>query len=499
MAFLLALDQGTTSSRSIVYTDNGAVVSSRQLEFPQHFPKPGWVEHDAMDIWNSTLETALDALDDARIQPNELSAIGITNQRETAIVWDRKTGEPIHRAIVWQDRRTTARVESLKAAGVEPAVQAATGLLLDPYFSATKFEWILDHVEGARARAEAGELAAGTVDSWLVYNLTGRKRHLTDVSNASRTLLMNLDAAAWDERMLEIFRVPRAILPEIVPSSGRLAELDPEILGSAIPICGIAGDQQAALFGQQCVTPGAVKCTYGTGCFMLMFTGPERVNSTSRLLTTAAWKLGDAPAACAIEGSVFVGGAAIQWLRDGLGIIRESADVNDLAATVPDSGGVVLVPAFTGLGAPDWDATARGLLAGITRGTTAAHIARATLEGIAHEVADLIAAMRADSGREIPVLRVDGGACASDLLMQIQADLLDVPVERPVNIETTALGAMLLAGLGAGVWENLDELAALHEIDRTFEPSITPAARQQQRERWRKAVDRARGWETDPS
>lgn len=494
MKNILALDQGTTSSRAIVYNENGATVSVRQVEFKQHFPQPGWVEHDPVEIWRTTLETARDAIETAKVQVNEIAAIGITNQRETAVIWDRETGEPIHNAIVWQDRRTSARIAELRNAGIEPDVQAATGLLLDPYFTATKFEWLLDHVEGARGRAERGELCAGTIDSWLVYKLTKGRRHVIDVTNASRTLLMNLDRCEWDDAMLEHFRVPRAMLPEIIPSSGSLAECDPECFGKALPVCGIAGDQQAALFGQRCVTPGAVKCTYGTGCFMLLFTGTERVNSRNRLLTTAAWEIGDGPLQFAIEGGVFVGGAAIQWLRDGLGIIKSAPEVNELAAQVPDAGGVQLVPAFAGLGAPYWDSCARGLLVGLTRGTTAAHIARATLEGIANQVADLLEAMRADSGREIPSVRVDGGAAASDLLMQIQADTLGIPVERPANVETTALGAAFLAGLGSGMWKAADDLSSLVAIERTFEPQIDDAARAARRETWRDAVQRSKGW-----
>lgn len=493
MKSLLSLDQGTTSSRAIVYDENLRPLASAQKEFTQHFPKPGWVEHDAAEIWNSVVETAKDAI--GKSGAKEIAALGITNQRETIVVWDRQTGEPVAKAIVWQDRRTAEYLSALKEAGKEPLIQQKAGLLLDPYFSASKLHWILRDIPNARARAEAGELAAGTIDSWLIYKLTGGKRHVTDITNASRTMLMNIHTGEWDAELLALFDIPRSVLPEIVPSSGDFGET--EIFGGAIPIRGAAGDQQSALFGQLCNTPGLVKCTYGTGCFMLVFTGAEPVASKNRLLTTVAWKIGSEPTQYAIEGSVFVGGAAIQWLRDGLKIIRTAPEVNDLAAEVTDSGGVMLVPAFTGLGAPYWDSTARGALLGITRGTTAAHLARATLEGIAYQVTDLLSAMEKDSGRRITTLRVDGGAAASNLLMQMQADSIGVKVERPQNVETTALGAAMLAGLGAGLWKNTDALADIRTVERVFRPSSTAKDRRDRLKKWRKAVKRAKNWEEE--
>jgi glycerol kinase len=490
MKALLSLDQGTTSSRAIVYDEHLHPLASAQKEFTQHFPQPGWVEHDASEIWNSVVETAKEAI--AKSGASSISALGITNQRETIVVWDRKTGEPVAPAIVWQDRRTAEYLGALRAGGKEPLIQQKAGLLLDPYFSASKLHWLLREIPNARARAEAGELAAGTIDSWLIYKLTGGKQHVTDITNACRTMLMNIHSSTWDDELLALFDIPLAILPRIVPSSGDFGETG--IFGGSIPIRGAAGDQQSALFGQLCNTPGLVKCTYGTGCFMLVFTGPEPVTSKNRLLTTVAWKIGDEPTQYAVEGSVFVGGAAIQWLRDGLKIIRTAPEVNDLAAQVTDSGGVFLVPAFTGLGAPYWDSSARGALLGITRGTTAAHLARATLEGIAWQVADLLSAMEKDSGRRITTLRVDGGAAASNLLMQIQANSLGVKVERPKNVETTALGAAMLAGLGIGLWKNTDELAGIREVERVFRASTTAKDRRTQLKQWHKAVKRAKNW-----
>ncbi len=493
MKHLLSLDQGTTSSRAIVYDAQCRPVASAQKEFAQSFPKPGWVEHDATEIWQSVLDTARQAIQ--KSGSPEIAAIGITNQRETIVVWDRKTGEPLAPALVWQDRRTSEYLSALREAGKEPLIQQKAGLLLDPYFSASKLHWLLREIPNARACAEAGELAAGTIDSWLIFKLTEGREHVTDISNASRTMLMNIHSSEWDRELLALFDIPLAILPRIVPSSGHFG--DTGLFGGTIPICGAAGDQQSALFGQLCTTPGLVKCTYGTGCFMLVFTGPEPVASQNRLLTTVAWKIGDAPTQYAVEGSVFVGGAAIQWLRDGLKIIRSAPEVNDLAAEVTDSGGVMLVPAFTGLGAPYWDSTARGALLGITRGTTAAHLARATLEGIAWQVTDLLAAMEKDSGRRITTLRVDGGAAASNLLMQIQADSIGVKVERPHNVETTALGAAMLAGLGVGLWKNTDELADIRTVERIFRPSTTKKERSTQLKQWRKAVKRAKNWTED--
>lgn len=492
--YLLALDQGTTSSRAIVYDDRCRPVATAQREFRQHFPQPGWVEHDAAEIWESVLSTAREAVSGAGITAADLAAIGITNQRETIVVWDRRTGRPVAPAIVWQDRRTAGHMEALREAGQENLVQNRTGLLLDPYFSASKLHWLLRAVPDAKQRAADGELAAGTIDAWLVWNLTGGRVHATDVTNASRTMLMDIRRGCWDDELLALFDIPGAILPRIAPSSGDFGTCDPALLGAEVPVRGVVGDQQAALFGQLCTAPGLVKCTYGTGCFMLLFTGPDAVPSRSRLLTTVAWQIGDAPMQYALEGSVFVGGAAIQWLRDGLGIIKSAPEVNELAARVPDSGGVVIVPAFAGLGAPWWDPSARGAVFGLTRGTTAAHIARATLEGIAWEVADVLGAMQKDSGRRVTALRVDGGASASDLLMQMQADALGVRIERPRNVETTALGAAMMAGLGAGLWRSIEELAAVREVDRTFAASTTAKDRRGKLKIWHKAVKRARNW-----
>ena len=494
MKYLLALDQGTTSSRAVVYDDRLRALASAQKDFTQHFPKSGWVEHDAWEIWDSVLSTAREAI--AGVDAQAIAAIGITNQRETIVVWDRKSGRPVHRAIVWQDRRTAEYLSALREGGKEVLIQQRTGLLLDAYFSASKLHWILRQIPDGHARAASGELAAGTIDSWLIFKLTGGREHVTDVSNASRTMLMNVRTAAWDPELLALFDIPAAILPRIVSSSGQLGVADAELLGAAIPIGSAVGDQQSALFGQLCTKPGLVKCTYGTGCFMLAFTGPDAISSSQRLLTTVAWRIGDSPIQYALEGSVFMGGAAIQWLRDGLGIIRSAPEVNELASRVADSGGVVLVPAFTGLGAPYWDPSARGTLLGMSRGTTAAHIARATLEGIAFQVTDLLAAMEKDSGRKISILRVDGGACASDLLMQTQADLLGLTVERPRNVETTALGAAMLAGLGAGVWKDIDTLTQIREVDRKFAPTITANDRRGRMKIWKKAIRRARNWAT---
>ena len=494
MKYLLALDQGTTSSRAIVYDDTCAQVASAQKEFTQHFPQPGWVEHDAGEIWHSVVETAREAVSRAGIDAAEVAAIGITNQRETVVLWDRRTGQPVAHAIVWQDRRTSEYMSALREGGKEPLVQQKTGLVLDSYFSASKLHWLLRQVPNARARAAAGELAAGTIDSWLIHKLTGGREHVTDVTNACRTMLMNVHTGDWDDELLALFDIPKNLLPRIVANGVKLAESEPGFLGKPVALFGGVGDQQSALFGQLCTKPGLVKCTYGTGCFMLAFTGAEPVASHSRLLTTIAWKMGEAPLQYALEGSVFMGGASIQWLRDGLGIIRTAPEVSELAAQVADTGGVYMVPAFTGMGAPYWDSAARGTLLGMTRGTKAAHIARATLEGIAFQVADLLGAMEKDSGRKISTLRVDGGACASDLLMQMQADLLGVPVERPRNVETTAMGAAMMAGLGAGIWRDVDELTRVREVDRKFSPVTTVKDRRARLKIWRKAVKRARGW-----
>lgn len=495
MPFLLSIDQGTTSTRAVVYDETFRVLALSQREFAQHYPEPGWVEHDAEEIWDTAQTTARDALRDAGISADRLGAIGITNQRETVVLWERASGRPLHRAIVWQDRRTVSDMEVLREKGYEQRVNEKTGLVLDPYFSASKISWLLAKNPEWQERAAKGELAAGTVDSWLAFRLSGCAAHITDITNASRTMLMNLRRGEWDEEMLEIFGIPPAVLPEIVSTSGKLATCTS--LGGNVPLCGMVGDQQSALFGQLCTQPGQVKCTYGTGCFMLMHCGQEPVYSRNRLLSTVAWKIGDRPIEYALEGSVFIGGAAIQWLRDGLEIIKESREINDLAASVPDSGGVILVPAFAGLGAPHWDASARGAMLGLTRGTTSAHIARAALDGIAHQVVDLLEAMEKDAGHPIEILRVDGGASASDLLMQIQADLLNTRVERPVNRETTALGAAMMAGLGSGVWNDVSDLAAERKVDRVFEPGIPERERLQRIQRWRRAVSKTGSLEQD--
>ena len=490
--YILALDQGTTSSRSLVFDAAGRIVAQAQREFTQHFPRPGWVEHDAREIFESQRATMIDALRAARAAPRDIVAVGITNQRETTVLWDRKSGEPVAPAIVWQDRRTAAACESLRAAGVEPEISARTGLLLDPYFSGTKLAWLLENVAGARARAQSGELAFGTIDSWLLFKLTGG-RHLTDATNASRTLLFNLATGEWDDRLLEIFGIPRACLPDIVDSCLPGAQaIDIELDGVQLPVHGIAGDQQAALFGQACFTPGMAKNTYGTGCFALLNIGTQPRASHHRLLTTVAWRRG----ACqfALEGGVFMGGATVQWLRDGLGFIERSEDIEALAASVPDTGDVFLVPAFAGLGAPHWDAAARGAIVGLTRGTQRAHLARAALEAIAFQTADLIEAMQRDAGRALTELRVDGGAARNDLLMQFQADLLGVPVLRPTNTETTAFGAAALAGLGAGFWQSEAELAKLWSLEKRFEPRMSRADAASRRARWAQALAHSRGW-----
>ena len=489
MTYLLALDQGTTSSRAIVFDRNGNQVAVAQREFTQFYPQPGWVEHDADEIWSTQLQVAREVLAQAGISASQIAAIGITNQRETTVLWDRATGRPLHRALVWQDRRTAAVCDALKAQGHEALFRARTGLLLDPYFSGTKLAWLLDTIPGARARAEAGELAFGTIDSWLLWNLTGGRVHATDVTNASRTLLFNIHRNAWDDELLKLLNIPPALLPAVKPSAFYFGETDTELFGAAIPVGGIAGDQQAALFGQGCHAPGMVKNTYGTGCFMLMQTGTRACVSANGLLTTSAAQISEQPL-YVLEGSVFVAGAAVQWLRDGLGFIETSADIEALAASVPDSGGVFLVPAFTGLGSPYWDAYARGGLFGLTRGTTRAHIARATLESIAFQVADLLDAMQHDAGITLTELRVDGGACADDLLMQCQADLLGVPVVRPRIIETTALGAAYLAGLTVGLWRDVDEIAQHWQVEKIFEPQLARDTAAQRMADWRRAVQR---------
>ncbi len=465
-----------------------------QQEFQQFYPQPGWVEHDPLEIWRTQLEAARAALAQAGLRAADLAGIGITNQRETTLLWDRRTGAPLHRAIVWQDRRTSGYCEELKRLGHAERIQQRTGLVVDAYFAGSKLRWLLDHVPGARERANRGELAFGTVDTWLLWQLAGGRLHVTDVTNASRTMVFNLRTGAWDDELLGILEIPREVLPEVRSSSELLGETGAGVFDGPVLVGGVAGDQQAALFGQNCFTRGLAKNTYGTGCFMLMNIGETPVPSKHRLLTTAAWQIGGRTE-FALEGSVFIGGAVVQWLRDGLGIIRSAAEVEALASSVPDCGGVYLVPAFAGLGAPHWDQYARGMILGLTRGTTAGHIARAALEGIALQVADVLEVMKQDSGIEMNELRVDGGASANSLLMQFQADVLQVPVVRPKVIETTALGAAYLAGLATGFWKNREEIHRAWQVDRTFEPGITATAAAHRRQRWAEALNRARDWE----
>jgi glycerol kinase len=492
MQYVLALDQGTTSSRAIVFDHAGQVKSIAQKEFRQIFPQPGWVEHDPNEIWSSQIGVAAEAITSAGLSGRDIAAIGITNQRETTVVWDRSSGRPVYNAIVWQDRRTAGLCDELRAAGHEELFQRKTGLVLDAYLAGTKLRWILDNVPDARRRAEAGELAFGTIDSWLLWKLSDGALHVTDATNASRTLLFDITRQAWDDELLEIMRVPRAMLPEVRDSSSIYGDTD-LLGGGRIPIAGVAGDQHAALLGQACTRRGMVKNTYGTGCFMLMNTGETPIPSHNRLITTTAWRIAGRPS-YALEGSIFIAGAVVQWLRDGLGIIRSASEVESLAASVPDNGGVYLVPAFVGLGAPHWDPYARGAILGITRGTTAGHLARAALESIAYQVTDLITAMQADAGLTLSELRVDGGATANDTLMQFQADLLGVPVLRPKVTETTALGAAYLAGLAVGYWSGLDEIAAQWQVERVFEPSMAREQVDALRGGWDRAVGRAKGW-----
>ena len=493
MSYILALDQGTTSSRAILFDREGAIKGVAQREFRQIFPQPGWVEHDAMEIWTSQAGVAVEALAGAGLRARDVSAIGITNQRETTVVWDRKTGQPITNAIVWQDRRTADDCDRLRSEGREPLFRERTGLVLDAYFSGTKLAWILDNVDGARKRAEAGELAFGTIDSWLVWKLTDGRLHITDATNASRTLLFNIHTLQWDDELLRALRVPRGLLPEVRNSSEVYGEVTTTLGLEAVPIAGIAGDQQAALFGQMCTSPGLTKNTYGTGCFMLQNTGGKAPVSQHKLVTTVAWMRGG-KAEYALEGSVFIGGAVVQWLRDGLGIIRSSSDVEALALSVPDNGDVYLVPAFAGLGAPHWDQYARGAIVGLTRGTTAGHIARAALESIAYQSADLLDAMQADAGTKLAELRVDGGAARNDLMMQFQSDLIGAPVVRPKITETTALGAAYHAGLAVGFWKNGEEIASQWRSERRFEPKMPTSRVDALRGRWRQALERAKGW-----
>jgi glycerol kinase len=490
--YVLALDQGTTSSRALLFDHAGNIRATVQREFAQYFPQPGWVEHDAAEIWQSQINVAAAVIREAGVTAREIAAIGIANQRETTVLWERSSGEPLHRAIVWQDRRTAAMCEALRGQGHEAMFTARTGLLLDPYFSGTKLSWLLDNIPGARDRAARGELAFGTIDSWLVWNLTHGRLHITDASNASRTLLCNIHSGEWDDELLALLDIPRSILPKICDSSAIYGKADARWLGCAIPIAGMAGDQQAATFGQACFAPGMAKNTYGTGCFMLMNTGVEAVPSTQRLLTTVLWRL-DGRLSYALEGSVFMGGAIIQWLRDGLGIIAAASEVEALAQSVADNGGVTLVPAFAGLGAPWWRPEARGALHGMTRGTTRAHIARAALEAIALQSADLLAAMQSDSGVNLAELRVDGGAARNNLLMQFQADLLGVPVVRPRVTETTALGVAYLAGLAVGFWQTPEDIAAHWKLERRFEPAISESQRREKLQHWRHEVGRVIG------
>jgi glycerol kinase len=492
--YLLALDQGTSSSRSIVFDETGNIVAQAQQELPQIYPQPGWVEHDPLQIWNGQLATAREALAKAGLKASDIRAIGITNQRETTLVWNRKTGQPIHHAIVWQDRRGEPLCAQLREQGHAGLIQSRTGLLIDSYFSATKIKWLLDHVAGARAQAQRGELAFGTIDSWLLWQLTGGKRHATDVSNASRTMLFNIHKNEWDTELLALLDVPPSMLPQVLPSSAQFGTTEASLLGAPIAIGGVAGDQQSALFGQACFKAGMAKNTYGTGCFLLMHTGERFQTSANGLLTTSAAQTGASPE-FALEGSVFVGGAVVQWLRDGLNAIKGSGEVQGLAESVSDSGGVMVVPAFTGLGAPYWKPDARGTITGLTRGTTVAHIARAALESIAYQSAALLLAMSRDAaaagGSPVSELRVDGGACVNDLLMQFQADLLGIPVVRPAVTETTALGAAYLAGLASGVYRNRDELSAMWRAERRFLPTLDRGRAGELMARWEHAVRQA--------
>ena len=495
--YVLSIDQGTTGSTVLIFDHEGTVTGKTYSEFTQHYPKPGWVEHDANEIWTVTLKVVKEALEKTRIKASEIKAIGITNQRETVVLWDKATGEPVARAIVWQDRRTAAFCDQLKAQGLEQQFRDKTGLVTDPYFSGTKVRWLLENVSGLRKRAENGEIAFGTIDSWLVYKLTGGKVHITDYSNASRTLLYNIFDLQWDPEILNILSIPDAMLPQVKPSSCVYGETAPEVFfGQGIPVAGIAGDQQAALFGQACYGEGLAKNTYGTGSFVLMNTGTEAVVSKGgKLLTTIAWGIGDEPVEYALEGAIFITGAAVQWLRDGLKIIKSAAETEALARSVDSNDGVYFVPALVGLGAPHWDPYARGALLGITRGTTQAHVTRAVLESMCYQTRDVVEAMEEDSGIALKELRCDGGASVNNFLMQFQADLLGVPVEVPRITETTALGAAYLAGLATGFWESRDELDAKWKLAQRYEPGMTEAERSKLYARWKKAIERAKGWE----
>lgn len=492
--YILALDQGTTSSRAVLFDEAGHSIGVSQQEFPQLYPQPGWVEHSPEALWSSQSSVARNVLREAQVKPEDVAAIGITNQRETTILWDRRTGQPIYNAIVWQCRRTAPMCEALKAEGFDRVIAAKTGLVTDSYFSGTKIAWLLDHVPGARERAERGELAFGTVDTWLMWRMTGGAVHVTDVSNASRTLIYNIHTGDWDDEILAKLNIPRALLPQVKPSSGLFGETRPSVFGAAISIMGVAGDQQAATFGQMCLQPGMAKNTYGTGCFLLMNTGAQAVPSQHSLLTTIAWRLGDAPLQYALEGSVFIAGAVNQWLRDEMGLIREASEAGVISASIPDTQGVYFVPAFVGLGAPYWDSFVRGTILGLTRGTGRAHIVRAAQESVAYSVCDVLGAMEQDSGIKLSALRVDGGMSRSDFLMQFQADMLGVPVQRPVTTETTALGVAYLAGLAAGYYAAPEALTESWRLEREFEPQMGGSQRDELYAGWKKAVDCARTW-----
>jgi glycerol kinase len=492
--YILALDQGTTSSRAILFDQAGKIVATAQEEFPQHYPKPGWVEHDPNDIWETQLRVAKGVIAAQNISAADIAAIGITNQRETALMWDRKTGAPLHNAIVWQDRRTAKMCDELRESGFDQIIRDQTGLVTDAYFSGTKIAWMLDNVPGARERAETGDLAFGTVDTYLIWRLTGGRLHITDVTNASRTLIYDIHRQDWSDEILERLSIPRSVLPEVQPSSQVYGETDPEWFGAPIPIAGIAGDQQAATFGQACYTPGQAKNTYGTGCFMLLNTGGEAVQSNNNLLTTVAWQVADKPMQYALEGSIFIAGAAVQWLRDELQLITDAAETDALASGVNDTQGVYMVPAFVGLGAPYWDQYARGALLGLTRGAGKAHIVRATLESVAYQTRDVVEAMVMDSQLDLQTLRVDGGMTPNNFLMQFQADILGVEVQRPAITETTALGSAYLAGLAMGFWSSQEEIAGQWSIDRSFEPQMSADQRESLYAGWQKAVERAKAW-----
>lgn len=492
--YLLSLDQGTTSSRAIIFDRNGEVVSQAQKEVTQHYPKPGWVEHDAGEIWSTQAGVAAEATTHAGLNGTHIAAIGITNQRETTIAWDKNSGRPVYRAIVWQDRRTSDVCKSLREQGYEKLIREKTGLIIDAYFSATKIKWILDNVEGAREKAYQGSLAFGTVDSWLIWKFTRGRKHVTDVTNASRTMLFNIHTLDWDDEILDLLEIPRSVLPEIKPSSHNYGETATTIFASKVPLCGIAGDQQASLFGQMCIEPGMVKNTYGTGSFMVLNTGTEPVMSQHNLLTTLAWQLEGRPAEYALEGSIFVTGAVMQWLRDGLGIIRNIEEAEELAKSVPDNGGVYFVPAFSGLGAPHWDQYARGTITGLTLGVKAAHITRAALESIGYQTRDVLTAMRADSSVDINELRVDGGATVNQTLMQFQADILQIPVLRSKVTETTALGAAYLAGLAVGYWRDINEIRNQWRVAKTYQPMMKASGADYYYKNWQRALSRSKQW-----